>query len=160
MMTVVVPERWCNPMASKSFSAAETEQFVREMSDAIWGADGSPEAVDDYFAEDVVDHEPGETIEGREAYKAYEETLRRGMPDLEGELDAVLVDGDMASVRYTATGTHTGTLWGIEPTDESGSITGQVIYRIEDGKVVESWHEYDRLGMFQQLGLLPEEFSA
>lgn len=147
-------------MASKSPQLSENEALVREMSEAVWGADGSPEAIDDYFAPDFVDHEPGETIEGREAYKQYEMALRKGMPDLEGELDFVVCQDDLVSVRYTATGTHTGDLWGIEPTGNSGTVTGQAIYRIEDGKVTECWHEFDRLGMFQQLGIIPEEPMA
>lgn len=53
-------------------------------------------------------------------------------------------------------GPHTGELWGIEPTGESGEVTGTGIDRIEDGTVVECWHEFDKLGMFQQLGVIPE----
>lgn len=132
------------------------ERMVREMADEIWGADGSPEAIDDYFAADLIAHEPGETIHGREAYKEMEKGLRSAMPDLDGEVELTVCQDDLAVVYYTATGTHTGELWGIEPTGESGEITGTAIYRIEDGKVVESWHEFDKFGMFQQLGLIPE----
>ncbi len=57
---------------------------------------------------------------------------------------------------YTASGTHTGELWGIEPTGLEMSTGGIAIYRFKDGKVVESWHQYDRLGAFQQPGLVPE----
>jgi predicted ester cyclase len=147
-------------MATERPQATRNEELVREMSEAIWGADGSPEAVDDYFAADVIDHEPGETIEGRAAYKEYERALREGMPDLAGVTELVICEDDLVAVRYTATGTHTGELWGIEPTGERGEVTGQVIYRIEDGRVTECWHEYDRLGMMQQLGLIPENPAA
>lgn len=147
-------------MATKQPDLQANEEFVREMSDAIWGADGSPEKVDDYFAEDVVAHEPGETFQGREAYKANEAELRRGMPDLEGSVELVICQDDLVAVTYEASGTHEGSLWGIEPTGKSGSISGMAVYRIRDDEVVETWHEYDRLGMFQQLGLIPEDPTA
>lgn len=143
-------------MASKSQTPMIDEAFVREMNEAIWGADGSPEAVDEYFAADVVAHEPGETLEGIEAYKALETSLREGMPDLEGTADLVVCEGDFVTVHYTATGTHTGDLWGIEPTGNEMTTEGITVYRFEDGKVAESWHQYDRLGAFQQLGIVPE----
>jgi predicted ester cyclase len=141
-------------------ASQSNERIVREMTAAIWGPDGTPGAVDDYVTEDFVDHEPGETIRGRGAYREYEAALRRGLPDLEGTLDFVVSAGDMVVARYTASGTHTGELWGVEPTGESGSMTGIAIYRLEDGRVAECWHEYDRLGMFQQLGLAPGNPAA
>lgn len=147
-------------MAAKSQDLQANERLVREMSEAIWGPEGSADAIDDYYSEDVVDHEPGETLEGREAVKQLEAGLRQGFPDLEGEVELVVCQDDLVATRYTATGTHTGEFWGIEPTGERGTVTGMAIYRIEDGKVVESWNEFDRHGMFQQLGLVPEEPAA
>jgi hypothetical protein len=34
-------------------------------------------------------------------------------------------------------------------------VTGITIDRYQNGKVVESWVNYDALGMFQQLGVIP-----
>jgi predicted ester cyclase len=41
-------------------------------------------------------------------------------------------------------------------------ITGISIERISEGKVVESWDNYDAMGMMQQLGAIPspEETQA
>jgi predicted ester cyclase len=35
-------------------------------------------------------------------------------------------------------------------------ITGIGIFRFSDGKVVESWDNFDQLGMMRQLGMVPE----
>jgi predicted ester cyclase len=35
-------------------------------------------------------------------------------------------------------------------------ITGTTINRVSDGKIVESWTNYDALGMMQQIGAVPE----
>jgi hypothetical protein len=43
------------------------------------------------------------------------------------------------------------------PSSRRGSATGQVTYRVEDGRVTEACNDYDRLGMVQQRGLVPEE---
>jgi hypothetical protein len=40
-------------------------------------------------------------------------------------------------------------------TGKQVKVTGIFIDRIVDGKIVESWGEYDALGMLQQLGALP-----
>ncbi len=35
-------------------------------------------------------------------------------------------------------------------------ITGITIERIEDGKIVETWNNFDQLGMMRQIGAMPE----
>jgi predicted ester cyclase len=44
---------------------------------------------------------------------------------------------------------------GIAPTGKHSTVTGITIDRYEGGKAVESWTNYDTLGMFQQLGVVP-----
>jgi predicted ester cyclase len=34
-------------------------------------------------------------------------------------------------------------------------ITGITIERIEDGKIVETWNNFDQLGMMRQIGAMP-----
>ncbi len=43
----------------------------------------------------------------------------------------------------------------IAPTDRPVEVEGIAIDRFADGKLVESWLEYDRLGLLQQLGVMP-----
>jgi predicted ester cyclase len=66
----------------------------------------------------------------------------------------VLVDGDRVAVRWTSSGTHTGPFMGAEPTGRAVSHWAVVIYRLQDGKVVEMWPMVDRLGMMRQLGVV------
>ena len=44
---------------------------------------------------------------------------------------------------------------GIAPTGKSITLTGILISRFADDKVVEDWNNYDALGMMQQLGVIP-----
>jgi predicted ester cyclase len=58
-------------------------------------------------------------------------------------------------VRWTTRGTHKGELMGIPTTGKSVVVTGIDIFHISSGKVVESWANWDALGMMQQLGVIP-----
>ena len=48
---------------------------------------------------------------------------------------------------------------GILPTGNRVAVMSIVVFRFSGGKIVESWDEYDALGMLRQLGasFLPEQ---
>ena len=54
--------------------------------------------------------------------------------------------------RWSFRGTHEQPFQGIPATGKTVVLTGIAIWRVEDGKIVESWHEMDNLGLLQQLG--------
>jgi predicted ester cyclase len=45
-------------------------------------------------------------------------------------------------------------LMGIPPTGKQVTVTGIVIHRIANGRLVETWVNADSLGMLQQLGVV------
>jgi SnoaL-like polyketide cyclase len=49
---------------------------------------------------------------------------------------------------------------GIPPTGKRIEVAGISIDRLAGGKSVESWTNYDALGMMQQLGTIPEPGQA
>ena len=57
--------------------------------------------------------------------------------------------------RWTARGTHTGDLWGIAGTGKDITVTGTSVDRISGGRIIESWSNWDTLGLMQQLGVVP-----
>lgn len=118
---------------------------------------GKMEAADEIFADNYFDHDPNNPFAagGREGMKTFAAMYRSVFPDLHMKVEDVLAEGDKSLVRWTATGTQQGELMGIPPTGKSVSITGMDIFRISDGKIVESWTNYDLLGMLQQLGAIP-----
>ena len=61
----------------------------------------------------------------------------------------------MVATRFTSTGTHTGSFQGIAPTGRKLSWTGTVIDRVQDDRIVESWGNWDMMGMQQQIGVIP-----
>uniref|UniRef100_UPI0004891336 ester cyclase n=1 Tax=Burkholderia sp. WSM2232 TaxID=944436 RepID=UPI0004891336 len=50
-----------------------------------------------------------------------------------------LVDGDKVTTRKTISGTHTGSLFGIEPSGQRLTIDVIDIVRVRDGQYVEHW---------------------
>jgi predicted ester cyclase len=66
-----------------------------------------------------------------------------------------IADGEKVATRWTATGTNTGSRNGMPPTGKRITISGISIERYAHGKMVESWVNWDFMGMPQQLGVIP-----
>jgi len=65
--------------------------------------------------------------------------FRIGFPDMRSHEDALMGDGDLVVVRWTITGTHTGTFFGVAPTNKKITVSGEDMLRVADGKFVEHW---------------------
>jgi steroid delta-isomerase-like uncharacterized protein len=101
-------------------------------------------------------HDPdGSGDLGVEAMKAFAAEFRRGFPDFRDTVDLQLAEGELVATRFTSTGTHRGEFMGVAPTGRRLTWTGTVIDRVVDGRIVESWGNWDMMGMLQQLGAVP-----
>jgi len=49
---------------------------------------------------------------------------------------------------------------GLPPTNKEVSYSGVNIFRVAEGKIAEIWDLYDRLWLWQQLGVLPDVKEA
>jgi len=76
-----------------------------------------------------------------------------GFPDMSFSMEEIFVVGDRVLFRFIQRGTHTGDFMGIPATGNKFESSGILISRIENGKVVEQWEEFDMLGMMMQLGM-------
>jgi hypothetical protein len=70
-------------------------------------------------------------------------------PDARWRIEEMIPTQNPNGVAALWTGTGTST------DGKRYSIKGIDIYRVEDGKIVEQWTTWDRLGFWQQLGLVP-----
>ena len=98
---------------------------------------------------------PGGKVTGSQGYRQFVEIYLAAFPDLHFTIQDQFADGDKVATRWTGTGTQTGALMGIAPTGKRSTVTGITIDLYQNGKAVESWVNYDALGMFQQLGVIP-----
>jgi predicted SnoaL-like aldol condensation-catalyzing enzyme len=110
-----------------------------------------PKAVDELAAEDFTPHTFGKLPPGREPLKQAMQRAGAGVSDAKFEIHDVIADKDRVAVRLTTRARHTGTFMGMEPSGNEYSIDEIHIFRIEDGQVVEHWHEFDKLALMEQL---------
>jgi predicted ester cyclase len=112
---------------------------------------------DELVAPDYVEHRPnGDGPDGVEGLKAWVRTVHEGFPDWRHEITGAVAQGDRVVLRSTLYGTHTGEFQGIPATGRTIEQFGYDELRISDGRMVEHWGEYDWLGFYQQLGVVPE----
>jgi steroid delta-isomerase-like uncharacterized protein len=120
--------------------------------------DVADELVDaSYIGHDVAAPEP---IRGHEGLKEQAKGYRGAFPDLTLTIEDQIAEGDKVTTRWTARGTHRGDLFGISPTGKQATISGITIDRFSGGKIVESWDNWDALGLMQQLGAIPAMAQA
>jgi steroid delta-isomerase-like uncharacterized protein len=136
-------------------STETNKAVVRRWFEAF--SSGDVAAVDDLYAADVVDHSPAvpNQAPGREGIKQIVTFFRAAYPDLAFTVEDLIADGDKVASRWTARGTNTGAFMGMPPTGKQVTIPGILIVRVAGGKMVESWVNFDALGMMQQLGVIP-----
>ena len=117
----------------------------------------NPDAFDEVYAADVVWHTPEQEVQGLEEAKHRLSTRATALPDGTVTVEDVIAEGDKVVTRYTVRGTHQGETEDIgPPTGRQLELEGITIHRVEDGKIVEEWNQYDNLSTLQQLGLAPE----
>jgi len=117
--------------------------------------------VDELYAEDCVEHGPfGEETHGREEVKSELGAYLDAFPDFEATVEDVVTEGETVAMRVTLSGTHEGTLMGVEPTGNASSVSGISVHKHEGDKIVEAWTSYDSLRMMQNVEAVPEMMPA
>ena len=117
---------------------------------------GNMAVVDDLSGDNFVDQSPftPDQQPGREGFKEMVRTLRAAFPDFTLVADDVIAEGDKVVMRWSGNGTHSGEFMGVPATGKVVNFTGISIDRIDGGKIVEHWEQFDAMGMMQQLGVI------
>ena len=71
-------------------------------------------------------------------------------------IEDLIAEGDKVVARWRSRATHQGDYMGIAPTGNEVEFTGISFYRIEEGKIAQSWNIEDQLGLMRQIGVVPE----
>ena len=93
----------------------------------------------------------GQETRGVEAFLEYVSAVRRAFPDLFNAVEDVIEGPGAVVARLTYTGTHSGQLFGIPPTQKSISYPGVAIFRTGGGRLTEGRVVADRLILLEQL---------
>jgi len=134
-------------------SLEENKAIVRRIYEAIKTQDLS--SIEDFMAPDFVDHT--RRLHGLEALKQYMTMLFKWSSDIHVTIEDIIAEGDKVWVRVKYTWTHTGELRGLAPTGKTFNQTSIDIYRIVDGKAMDTWsflELYTHLDFFRQLGIV------
>ncbi len=125
---------------------------------------GDVSVADELLDPQAISHDPAtpaamQSLRGPEVFKRTVSMYRAAFPDLRMVVDDVMSDGDKVALRWHTEGTHLGELEGLAPTGKKASVTGLSIDQWRDGRLVESWTQWDNLGLARQLGAAPSEGS-
>jgi len=134
--------------------SAENKALVRRCFKEIWSK-GNVDLIDQLVAANYTNHDPAGPMpgNGRDGLKQHVTAYRTAFPDLTFTVDDIVAEDNKVTARWTARGTHSGTLLGIAPTGKEITTEGISVLRVANGKIAENWVNWDALGLMQQLGL-------
>ena len=132
-------------------------RFVEE----LWN-ERQLDVADAIFAKDCVTHQlrsgvPVEAVpRGPQAIKEHVTGWIASFPDLHFSIEQMLSEGDRVAMQMLMEGTHQGTWMGIPASGKKMQIRMFTVHRVVQGKIVEDWVQVESLGLFQQLGVVPD----
>jgi predicted ester cyclase len=130
-------------------SVEENKALVRREQAELWNHTGNLDAAEELFA-------AGQA----EAAKQEAADFRRGFPDVISTIEDLIAEGDKVVARWRSHATHRGDYMGIAPSGKEVQFTGISVYRIEEGKIAESWTVEDQFGLMRQIGAIREPGQA
>jgi predicted ester cyclase len=137
------------------------KHIIKRFVEELWNARRLGVA-DEIFSEDCVTHQlrsglSAEPVQrGPQAMKEHVSGWLMSFPDLRFTIEQMIAEGDRVVSQLVMEGTHQGTWMGISPTSKKLQIRMMVIHRIANSKIAEDWVLVESLGLFQQLGAVPD----
>ena len=118
------------------------------------------DALKQFWTSSSVERFPDRTCQGTEEIAAYFREVLDAVPDLRMEIVALAEQGDDVFVQWHMTGTHKGTLLGIDATGKSLAIDGIDHFVVRDGKLVSNFVVVDQMQYARALGMMPPDGSG
>lgn len=135
-------------------TAADNISLMKRWYREVW-REGNNETIRELLAPDASlrgQIGPDVEVRGPEGFIGFAANIRNTFPDTEVSVEDIFAIDDKVAARWVATGTHTGDGLGVPPTGKRIRVTGITIARFVNGKIVEGWDNWDRLGMLEQIG--------
>lgn len=136
-------------------STEQNKEFVRRWFAEVWDQ-GEYGRIAEFIAADCAHHRGAEIVPfGPPERLEVCQRWHRAFPDLRHTIELLVAEADTVTVYFRFSGTHTGpfVMGGltVPPTGRRFTAREVFINRFVNGKVVESWAIWDRLGALQQL---------
>ena len=137
-------------------SIVENKAIVCRFLEGIF-SQGNPDVVDELADPDFVVHDPSSEA-GQVDAEGVKESIawsHSAFPDLRVTIEDQVAEGGKVATRWRVSGTHQGEMMGVTATGNQVTFTGTQTDYISGGKIVESWSNWDTLGMLGQIGAAP-----
>ncbi len=123
------------------------ERFVREVLQGL-----NDDSIDSLVSPDFVSHTWGLQGDPIAALKHVTKRMGASLSDIEFKVEDLIAERDRVVVSVTSSATQTGEFHGMPASGRRYSIGEIHIFRVEDGKIAEHWHQYDLPALMKQLG--------
>jgi steroid delta-isomerase-like uncharacterized protein len=131
-------------------STTENKEIARRFMEECWNK-GDKNAMRDLIADKCRYHDP--VFPGVENVEQHITSCRSAFPDLRFTIEDMIGERNEVVVHWTVRGTHKGPFLGVQPTNRPCTVSGTSISRIEGGKVVEHWADWNVMTLMEQLGV-------
>ena len=116
--------------------------------------DNSVDGLDKLCASNFIGNLPSFPVPTDKAeFLQFAQMLFTAFPDLNHKIEFQTAENEIVTSCITVKGTHLGEFNGIPSTGNKVEFYDLVIARMENGKAVEIWAQFDVLGLLQQLGV-------
>ncbi len=88
----------------------------------------------------------------KDEYIGFMQDMKAAFSGLAMEFPNILVDGDMASIRFISTAVNTGSFMGAPANKRNLVVNGIFMRKVKNGKVLQEWQTTDLLGVMKQIG--------
>jgi gluconolactonase len=109
--------------------------------------------LNDFISADYMQHAPGLTP-GRAGVAQFLTFITTAVPDIQTEVQHLVLDGDTLVAVVKWNGTQTGRFGDLPPTGNPVSFTVAEIFRVKGGKFSEHWSVVDQTDMLVTMGAL------
>ena len=129
--------------------------FTERWFEEVWNK-GREDAIDEMMSPHTeghgLVHPDGKEVDGMTAFRSFHKTFRSAFPNMHVKVEDTITEGDRTAARCLVTGTHTGDAFGGKlPAGKSVKFYGMTMFHVKDGKIVESWNNFDFMSMYEQL---------
>lgn len=128
----------CAPPAEQPQETTDWEPRIRDAHQALLN-EGNLERVSEFFSESYVSHGADGDALGRNAIRSFVSALRTAFPDLQVEIQVLVIEGNRVAWLRTHRGTHSGEFMGVASSGEELTWKSLTVTRYEDGMITEEW---------------------
>lgn len=144
------------PRSFTATASAQAERLALTFLDRVWQPPHDLDAIDELMTEDYVITSGGQTIRGRDAFKAWVKAFQGLLLEARTDNQEVFANpaGDRVVSRWRCSGKNNGML-GLPADGRPIAFSGIAIWTVRDGRLAECWVERSAWELYQELVARP-----